>query len=209
MTTAVAHRKFVPGTTGWTADDLDDPEIEKRWMQGRYEIVEGVLTQMAPAYFDGGFALQRLLRLIGNHAESVGLGDGIATEVDLILNKRRLPVVDAVFLTPQDRDAQKRAHTATGKRKQLKYGRILIAPTLIIESVSPGHEAHDRETKRRWYAEARVPNYWLLDALQRSLECLILDSADYRVDQTGQNDAELKPAMFPGLTIPLGKLWAE
>jgi Uma2 family endonuclease len=54
-----------------------------------------------------------------------------------------------------------------------------------------------------------VPNYWLLDALERTLECLILDGADYRVDQSGKDAAELKPAMFPGLAIPLGRLWAE
>ena len=132
-----------------------------------------------------------------------------ASGVDYILNKRRLVVADALYLSAADREKQKRAHAATGKRKQLKYGRILIPPTLIIESLSPGHEAHDRETKRRWYAEAGVPNYWMLDAMERTLECLILERGDYRVDQSGKDDAELRPAMFPGLVIPLGKIWAE
>src|SRR5437773_11002243 len=209
MTTAVEHREFIPGTTGWTADDLDDPEIEHLWMQGRYEIVEGVLTMMAPAYYDGNLAVKRLIRLIDDYTIPRKLGDGCTHEVDLILNKRRVGVVDAVFLTPQDQEKQRRAHAATGKRKQLRYGRILIVPTLIIESISRGHEAHDRETKRRWYAEAGVPNYWMLDALERSLECLILEGADYRVDQSGKDAAELRPAMFPGLVIQLGKIWAE
>ena len=208
MTTAAAHRKFVPGTTGWSVDDLDDPAIERLWNKGRYEIVEGVLTRMPPAMYDGGMALQRLVRLVANHAESIGLGDGFAFEVDLILNERRLPVVDACFLTPQEQEAQKIAHAARGRRKHLKYGRILVPPMLIIESVSEGHEAHDRETKRAWYAEARVPNYWILDAIQRSLECLVLEGTSYRVDQSGSNDAELRPGAFAGLVIPLGKLWA-
>jgi hypothetical protein len=209
MTTEAIHREFIPGTTGWTVDDLDDPEIERLWVAGRYEIVEGVLTLMPAAYYDGGFALKRLVRMVDDHALTLGLGDGFSTEVDLILNKRRLPVVDAVFLSPDDRTKQKAAHAATGKRKTLKYGRILIPPTLIIESISPGHEAHDRVTKRRWYAEAKVPNYWLLDAMQRSLECLVLDGNDYRVDQSGQESAELRPSMFPGLVIPLARLWVE
>src|SRR4051812_16238976 len=158
MPTEVAHREFIPGTTGWSIDDLDDPEIEKLWFQGRYEIVEGVLTQMAPAYFDGGSALEELLHLLRLHIETKKVGGKFAREVDVILARRRLPVVDAIYLSANALEQQKRAHATTGKRKQLKYGRILIPPTLIIESLSPGHEAHDRETKRRWYAEAGVPN---------------------------------------------------
>jgi hypothetical protein len=208
MSVEVAQREFIPGTTGWCVDDLDDAEIERLWLQGRYEIVEGVLTLRAPGYFYGGVALHRLICLLADYTSATGLADGFATGVDLILNKRRLAVVDAVFLSPEDQRKQEQANAQRG-RKKLKYGRILIAPTLIIESISQGHEVHDRETKRQWYAEARVPNYWLLDAMERSLDCLILDGADYRVDQAGRNDAELRPSLFPGLTIPLGKLWAD
>ena len=56
MTTTAdtSSKPFEPGTTGWTASDLDDPAIEREWFRGRYEIVEGVLTKMPPAYFTGG-----------------------------------------------------------------------------------------------------------------------------------------------------------
>jgi Uma2 family endonuclease len=209
MTTIAPHREFVPGTTGWSVDDLDDPAIERLWCQGRYEIVEGVLTVMAPAFFDGGYALQRLLFVLRDHTEARGIEGAFATAVDMILNKRRLPVVDAVFMCAEDLERQKNAHAATGKRRQLKYGRLLVPPTLVIESVSLGHEAHDRETKRGWYAEAGIPNYWLLDAQQRSLECLVFESDDYRIDQSGRNADEIKPTLFPGLVIPLAQLWAE
>ena len=47
------------------------------------------------------------------------------------------------------------------------------------------HEAHDRVTKRRWYAEFGVANYWLLDVFGRSLECLVLDGGEYRADAAG------------------------
>ncbi|HZL38562.1 MAG TPA: hypothetical protein VFC78_24855 [Tepidisphaeraceae bacterium] len=49
-------RPFIPGTTGWTADDLDDPQIERQWEDGAYEIIEGVLTLMPAAYFAGSNA---------------------------------------------------------------------------------------------------------------------------------------------------------
>lgn len=209
MSTELEHRPFIPGTTGWSADDLDDPHIERLWSEGRYEIVEGVLTEMAAAMFDSGLALERLLRILANHTLARGLGDAFATEVDMILGARRVPIVDAVFLSPDDLVKQKAAHAATRKRTQLKYGRILIPPTLVIESISLGHEAHDRETKRAWYAQAKIPNYWLLDAQQQALECLVLQGTDYRTDQSGRGADELHPSLFPGLILALGRLWPE
>jgi len=49
---APAHPPFRIGTTGWTARtarDLDRPEAAEAWERGRYEIVEGVMTEVAAA----------------------------------------------------------------------------------------------------------------------------------------------------------------
>ena len=199
-------RPFAPGTTGWTSHDLDDPEIEREWFKGRYEIVEGVLTLMPPAYLDGGVALSRLLRVVQRHLDASGLEGDFPPEVDLIVARKRVARVDAVFVTPGDLKKQ-RALNEQSKRPILKYGRLRIAPTLVIESLSMGHEDHDRETKRAWYAEARVPNYWLLNAFTRSLECLKLVKNEYRRDAWGRDKEELRPSLFPGLIIPLRDLW--
>ena len=96
------------------------------------------------------------------------------------------------------------SHSAIG----LRFGRIVVPPTLVVESVSRGHELHDRETKRGWYAQAGVPHYWILDGFGRTLECLLLDGREYRVDVAGRDAEELRPSLFPRLVIRLGELWA-
>ena len=58
MSAEALHREFKPGTTGWSIDDLDDPEIERLWTGGRFEMVEGVLAEMAAPYFNCGLALR-------------------------------------------------------------------------------------------------------------------------------------------------------
>ena len=201
------ERSFAVGTTGWTADDLDDPEIDALWEAGHYEIVEGVLTQMPPAYYDSSLALKRLITITDRAiAESDPDGE-LVIEVDLILGALRVPKVDAMYLSPRDRTLQQEANAARGRRR-MRYGRIVVPPTLVIESISLGHEAHDRVTKRRWYAEAKVPSYWLLDAQARTLECLVLSNTEYVTDASGSGNESVRPSLFPGLVIPLGKLWA-
>ena len=208
----VAHRpRFAAGTTGWTAAHLDDPRIEPLWDSARFEIVEGVLTRMPPAHYDSSVALYKLIRIIAPAAERVDPGAVFPTEVDVIVGELRVPKVDALYLSPRDREKQKQLNAVHGRgaRQRLKYGRILVPPTLIIESLSRGHEDHDRLTKRKWFEEMGVPNYWLLNYFDQSLECLALEGGGYRLDASGKGDQEVRPNLFPGLVIALGKLWAD
>lgn len=64
-------------------------------------------------------------------------------------------------------------------------------------------------TKRRWYAEFGISNYWLLNPYKRSLECLVLEGASYRTDVAGHNDDTVRPVLFRPLAIKLGALWFE
>ena len=197
-------RPFEPGTTGWTAHDLDDPEIEREWSDGRYEIVEGVLTKMPPAYFIGGKVLYRLMTRVTSH-----IGDdagSFAPAAEIVVDEDRVARADAVFMTPAEEKRQEAAARAAG-RKDPDRTRILIPPTLIIECASPGHEQHDHRTKRRWYAEFGVPNYWLLNPFKRTLKCLILRDGAYEDDAEGQGNEKVRPSLFPGLILRLGQIW--
>jgi len=205
---STSSRLLVPGTTGWSAQDLDDPQIERQWENSHYEIIEGVLTEMAPGYYDGGAALANLEQLILDFVRNSNLRGRFTHETDFILSSRRVVKPDSVFMTPQDERRQKKANAKLPKPK-LIYGRLLPPPTLCIESVSLGHEAHDRETKRARYAEFGVPNYWLLDAHERTLECLVLKGASYGVDQAGQFKDTIRPTLFPGLKFRLSDIWLD
>ena len=203
---ATSSRPFEPGTTGWTVHDLDDPAIEREWFKGRYEIVEGVLTKMPPAYFAGGNALFNLLFLIKLHLRDRHLSGRFATELDVVVDEARVAVSDAAMLTPADEARQAEA-AKQARRRDSRRTRILVPPTLIIESISPGHEHHDLRTKKQWYAEFEVPNYWILDGYVQTLQCLILEPDGYRVDASGRKSQRVRPSLFPGLVISLREIW--
>ncbi|HEX3357197.1 MAG TPA: Uma2 family endonuclease, partial [Tepidisphaeraceae bacterium] len=202
------RRKFKVGTLGWTADDLDDPRIERLWEKGRYEIVEGVLTEMPPAQFDAGEPLIRLLSRLQTYVDRKKLGGGFAVETDIIIDQLKVAIADAVYLTADDKTRQAELYAKKPTRRpEVRFGRLLIPPTLIIEAISLGHEAHDRETKFNWYADAGVKHYWLLDTFRRSLECYTLSKTGYRLEASGSDFQKIKTPLFPGLVIPLAKLW--
>lgn len=203
---ATGSRPFEVGTTGWTADDLLDPQIERQWEDGRYEIIEGVLTQMPAARYDGQARLERLKEVVDDYFRAQKRPERLVGEVDLILNELRVPKADAVLMTETDKQQQRRENLRRS-RDENDFGRIIVPPTLLIESISLGHEKHDRVLKRQWYAQAQIPNYWLFDAYRQTLECLVLDGTAYRTDQSGRDADVLRPSAFPGLVIPLRELW--
>jgi len=53
-------------------------------------------------------------------------------------------------------------------------------PLLVVEVLSPGTRRRDEGAKRRAYAEAGVPSYWLLDPQEPALTVLQLGAGgDY------------------------------
>jgi Uma2 family endonuclease len=81
-------------------------------------------------------------------------------------------------------------------------------PELVVEVVSPSNRRHDRVRKLDWYAAIGVPEYWLVDPEERTIERLLLTGDQYRIAQTA-TDGVFRPASFEGLEIPLDLLWAK
>jgi Uma2 family endonuclease len=208
MTQGTTYRAFEAGTTGWTVDALSDPEIQWHWSQGRYELVEGVLTKMAPQGIQGVRPLDRLRRLIERHLDATGQGGEFYTEADLLLRPSRVPRPDLVFLTPGQLAAQELCENERDLSDD-DYRPLYVMPHLVVESVSAGHEIHDRVTKREWYLDAKVPHYWLLTAGDRSLKCLSVQNDAYVEIAAGHNDDVIPVTAFDGLAIPLAELWRK
>ena len=80
-------------------------------------------------------------------------------------------------------------------------------PDLAVEVLSPSHAGHDRITKLQAYAEMGIPEYWLVDPQERTLERLVLRDGFYSIRQSVRDDEVFQPASLPGLTFSLRRLW--
>jgi Uma2 family endonuclease len=201
-------KRLIPGSTGWCAHDLENPKIAADWDASHFQILEGVLALTPPGYWDTAVALQRLVCQIEFYLHDHELPLGFAMGVDVIVGEFRVPKADAVYMSLADKAKQLRAKNPRTP-KRLKYGRLKVPPTLVIENISKGHESEDRVLKRPFYEEASIPNYWILDVYERSLECLILKRGKYVLDQIGRGKSIVTPKCFPELRIDLAKVWGE
>ena len=195
-----------PGTMGWSIADLDDPVAYALWANGRYEIHDGILVAMPASNYYGGATAHGLVKRVEPYLDGRQLRPLFAPEADIQVLPDRVVRGDIVGIWGDDRpkfDALRfpPPHTHWSEHA------LTIPPTLVIESVSQGHEAHDRQTKRRWYAAFGVRHYWIVDGLRHTLDCLLLDGDEYRDDGAGRDGDVVRPASLAGLALPLPEVW--
>jgi Uma2 family endonuclease len=80
-------------------------------------------------------------------------------------------------------------------------------PTLAVEVLPDGDEARDLVTRRVEYAQAGIPHTWILDPHARTALTLVLRENTDEVAGEFSGDAAIPSLLFPGLEIPLRRLF--
>ncbi len=84
-----------------------------------------------------------------------------------------------------------------------------LAPDWVCEVLSPSTLRHDKISKLAIYARERVPHYWMVHPVDRTLEVLRLDGAGYRLAGTWADDAKVRAEPFDAVELDLGLLWIK
>lgn len=67
-------------------------------------------------------------------------------------------------------------------RDKIKRNGIHGAPDLVVEVLSPGTAKNDRSHKKDAYERSGVPEYWIVDLSNRSVEVYLLEDGRYKLD---------------------------
>lgn len=202
-------KPFRPGIGGWTVSELDTPEVEALWAEGRYELVEGVITEMPPPNFDGARSTSGLTYQLEKHFELAGLNMETAAECDLVLDEDRISRADLVAMTEEQVRRSRELSAARYPDSRGQRVRIMVPPALVVEVISRGHESRDRRIKRRWYAEFGVTHYWIVDPNLKVVEALQLVGDGYQQLSVARGSEVMELPLFGGIRIDLGRVWSR
>jgi Uma2 family endonuclease len=161
----------------------------------RYEILDGELF-VTPAPVPLHQRVSRnLLRILDRQVDRLGLGEILYSPIDLILDTTTIAQPDLLFIR--------------AGRESIVTGRAVEgAPDLVIEVLSPSSRRQDTKTKAMLYARFGILHYWIVDPKARSMELYDLAGKEYRLVTRESGSSVLQSAVFPGLEIDLGKVWA-
>jgi Uma2 family endonuclease len=82
-----------------------------------------------------------------------------------------------------------------------------LAPDWICEVISERYEARDRVLKKRLYAEAGVPFYWIVDPAARTLEAFALEGGRWIDAGSFDDAATARVAPFEAVELEVGRLF--
>lgn len=158
----------------------------------RHEIIGGehFMTPVPELYHQAlvvRFSAELLRRF-----ERSGLGRVFASPVDVQLSDHDVVQPDIVVVL----DA---------RREILHRSRIIGAPDLVIEILSPSTRSRDCREKRQLYETHRVSEYWIVDPETRLVEQLRWVGDDFQL--VGQHHHRVTFLDDPRKTIELERVW--
>lgn len=97
------------------------------------------------------------------------------------------------------------------RRNEIASGdRVMGAPDLAIEIVSPGaeNERRDRLVKRQLYGKYGVKEYWIVDFHKRTIEVYVLQGQMLQLQSILTEQDELTSSVSPGYSCKVETLFA-
>ncbi|MDQ2855186.1 MAG: Uma2 family endonuclease [Acidobacteriota bacterium] len=164
----------------------------------RYEVIEGELfVSRAPA-LPHQILSGNIFANLWNYLRSNPIGKVVATP-GLVFDQLSGVIPDIVFFL-HDRAEQ-----------IISGGRLIAAPDIAIEILSPGREntARDRVAKRQLYAKHDVKEYWIVDGENRVIEIYRLSAKGLELAAELNVGDEVTSPLLPGFTCPVANIFEQ
>lgn len=161
--------------------------VAARLFEGeRVELLEGVIVEMSPQNPLHAGTVQKLTRVLGRAV--IGLAD-LRVQLPLAVSDESLPEPDVALVTQQDFDAE---HPTSA---------------LLVVEVAEASLRKDRNVKAALYARAGVPEYWVVNLIDRLIEVHadVVSGAYTHVTSVRPGDV-IRLRAFPDLVIAVSDI---
>jgi len=163
----------------------------------RHEIIEGELFVSCSPGLTHQMVLDNLNFLIRSYLHSNPIGRVVSTP-GLILSDLSGVIPDVVYFANDQRDS-----IITGER-------LTGSPALVIEIVSPGsaNVKRDRIAKLRLYASHNVPEYWIVDPQNVTVERYVNQGTSLSLFEILRPEDSLMTTTLPGFACQLSEIFS-
>lgn len=163
----------------------------------RYEVIEGELFVSRSPNLTHQTVSGNLFFSVRSYLVDNPIGEIWATP-GVIFSEYSGVIPDLVYVSNE-----RRTEVASGDR-------IMGAPDLVIEIVSPGaeNERRDRLVKRQLYGKHGVKEYWIVDFHNRTIEVYVLQGQMPQLQSILTEKDELTSSVLPGYRCKVETIFA-
>ena len=183
---SIAHKISVDEYDAWTAEGRFEPREEHH-----VELLYGEVVAMSPA---GPFHAD-ILAWLAEWSAEVTRGRGVLVRV-------QMPLRLVEFQSQPEPDI------AWVKRERYRRRHPEASDTYLVIEVGHSSVASDREIKSKLYAAAGIPEYWLVDIANRTVEVRRDPEASGYASLAVLQVGELaRPAAWPEIDLEIAELF--
>jgi Uma2 family endonuclease len=183
--------RLFPPRGEWSEDDYLDLDTNRlvEFSNGRLEVLP---TATQSHQLIVGFVFQALCAFVDPRA----LGIALFAAMPIRLWQRNFREPDVLFMLAE--------HATRG------HERYWDGADLVMEVVSPDRKSRQRdyETRRREYARARIPEYWIVDPQEERILVLVLEGDAYQVHGDFRRGTAATSLLLPGFSVPVDAVLA-
>ncbi|HCF61886.1 MAG TPA: hypothetical protein DFS52_28305 [Myxococcales bacterium] len=151
----------------------------------RVELLAGALIRMAPQGPEHAEVITKLQELL---VEATHGSARVRTQMPFAASDDSQPEPDLALVPPGD------------------YSKAHPARALLIVEVADATRRKDRELKSRIYAEAGVPEYWVVDLVKRRIEVRRRPLEGDYTELKSVTAGVLRPDAFPDVEVPVSQV---
>ncbi|WP_299290716.1 Uma2 family endonuclease [uncultured Mucilaginibacter sp.] len=180
------------------AEKKKNPELDYELLEvgPQFQLVDGEQVMPPSLSLNHQLVNGKLFMLISQHLEKNGLG-GLCLfyPVDVVLDDKNTFQPDLIYISNE-------------RKIELHYNRIIGAPDMVIEILSPATAYYDLKHKKDLYECYGVNEYLIIDSRLYSVEGYVLTKNKFELQQKERQNGTINLNTLPGLQINLQKLFA-
>jgi len=154
----------------------------------RYEIVNGVLVMAPAATPEHQDIVGEIYACLRTRVKLAGLGRVFMGPIDVVLGPKNVFQPDVLVVLNAHLD-------------RIQAKKMVGAPDLVVEVVSPGSGVMDRIAKYAVYARAGIPEYWFVKPDDQAIEVFVLEAGEYHSLGVFRGQDALPSRVVPGLPV--------
>ena len=158
------------------------------------EVVYGALRVADAPTVRHKQAVCAFLLALSPHVRKRGLGHVLLSPLDVVFDWDRALILqpDLVFVTPD--------------RWQIRKDKLVGAPDMVLEVLSPNPRIGDLHERLNWFAQYGVREIWLLHQLSDRFEILTVDTGRLASRRVFDYLTPLRSAVLPEFTATVGDI---
>jgi Uma2 family endonuclease len=199
---AIAQKTIAPGPEpAWEIAYLFPRQGE--WTDGEYlaldtnyliELNDGHIEVLPMPSLPHQRIVLFLYRMLWAFVDQHGLGEVLTAPLPVRLWSKKFREPDILYLNAGTRLQQAKQYVAH--------------PDLVMEVVSPDAPDRDYEKKRQEYAQAGIPEYWIVDPFQERILVLVLQDQQYNVYGEFQPGERATSKLLHGFGVEVAHVFA-